>query len=395
MKHRLLLSAYITIFSLSCFQSTVFASDSNFVSYEPTADNVKQLGRTYYNGQSLWFSLTDSGIEYQFTGTSTQITLSGDNCSTDPNFGARIAIFADGVRVKDFILSQTPQTVTVDLPEYALHTIRVVKLSESLFNSILIDSIAVNGDGIATPTENNAHKIEFIGDSITCGYGMDYQSPEEGFLSRSQDGTRTYAYKAAQKLDADYSMVCFSGYSVLSIPTSAGCIADVYDKTGYTPGGFINEETIGDIPWDFEQSPTDLVVINLGTNDADYTKDDEAKRAEFKTAYYNFLTTVREKNPNADILCTIGMMGQDLYDSIASTVEAYKAETGDTKINTLLFDIQDIANDGVSTDNHPSEKTNTKAAEKLISTISELYNWNINENIDISASETPLYPTYE
>lgn len=41
------------------------------------------------------------------------------------------------------------------------------------------------------------------------------------------------------------------------------------------------------------------MVINLGTNDASYTKGDKEKVLEYADAYAEFLKVVREKNPNA------------------------------------------------------------------------------------------------
>ena len=37
------------------------------------------------------------------------------------------------------------------------------------------------------PTENKKYKIEFIGDSITCAYGIEAKAPNEYFDTRTQN----------------------------------------------------------------------------------------------------------------------------------------------------------------------------------------------------------------
>lgn len=397
MKTRLIAGLCSAALAAACFSMAAFA-DEEFTTYEPTADNVKQLGRTYYNGESLWFSLTNSGVEYQFTGTSTKITVSGDANAVSATDGARIAVFANGERVKDTMLTFNPQTLTVNLEE-GTHTIKLLKISESANGSIFIDDISVNGDGVITPTAAKTHSIEFVGDSITCGYGIDSKNESEHFSTFTEDGSRTYAYKTAQKLDADCSMVSYSGFGVLSGYTSngkintTGIVSKYYDKVGFS-WGWANGHTISENDWDFSAKSSDLVVVNLGTNDASYTKGDAEKIAEFTDAYVDFIKLIREKNPDSEILCTLGIMGQDLYDAIEDAVAEYSAETGDTKVNTLQFDVQDTA-DGLGGDWHPSEKTHEKAANKLIDRINELYGWDIDENVDISANENRLKPILE
>lgn len=399
MKKQLIAGMCAAALAASCLSLAAFADDSLTI-FEATSENVKTIGRTYYNGESLWFSLTGAGVEYQFTGTQTKITITGDNGSVSADNGARIAFYADGVLVKDEMMSEETQVFTIDFDEEALHTVKVIKLSESANNSILIDQIEVDGVGDIAPTAEKAHKIEFIGDSITCGYGVDAESERESFKTKTEDGSKTYAYKTAMKLDADYSMVSYSGFGVVSGYTSPGklntkqLVSNYYDRVGFSWAWTSDGKNITDNEWDFEEYVPDLVVINLGTNDYSYAKDpktgknDETRAKEFEVAYVEFLKTIREKNPEAEILCTLGIMGQELYDNIENAVSEYTSETGDEKVNTLKFDVQDM-NDGLGADWHPSDITHTRAAIKLSDTITELYGWEQNEDYELTAPERP------
>lgn len=383
MKARIIAAVCSAAVALGCGLSQSVSADGEMVSYEPTTENVKTLGRTYYNGESLWFSLTASGAEYQFTGTTTAITITGDGNAISATEGARIGFFADGKKVDDVMLTENPQKVTLDLGEDKLHTVSVVKLSESANSSVLIDEI--EADGAISPTESKSHSIEFIGDSITCGYGVDGKSENDHFLTSTEDGTKTYAYKTAQLFDSDYSMVSYSGYGVLSGYTSNdkinsnSIVSKYYDKVGFS-WGWIDGKNISQVDWDFSSSP-ELVVVNLGTNDDSYTKGKADRIEAFTAEYVDLIKLIREKNPNSEILCTLGIMGQDLYPAIEDAVKQYVDETGDTKINSLKFDVQNLE-DGLGSDWHPSEKTHAKAAHKLADKITELYGWSVND-VDI------------
>ena len=115
-------------------------------------------------------------------------------------------------------------------------------------------------------------------------------------------------------------------------------------------------------------------MINLGTNDSSYTGTDAAKQKEFVAGYTEFLKKVREKNPDAPILCTLGIMGQTLCDAVELAADTYTKETGDTNIRTMRFDMQSEA-DGVVVDWHPSAVTHQKAADKLTGVIRDWLGW--------------------
>jgi hypothetical protein len=74
------------------------------------------------------------------------------------------------------------------------------------------------------------------------------------------------------------------------------------------------------------------------------------------------------------IFCTLGIMGDGLYSSIQKAVEQYQNETGDELVHTMCFAVQSMA-DGIAADWHPSEKTHTKAAEKLTKEIQIVMGW--------------------
>ena len=354
-------------------------SEKSFTSL--SEENVKKIGRTYLAPDgTLWLGHTDSGIEFTFTGTSASVTLTGDkNAPTEwgkDNY-ARYAVYVDGERVSDDLMTEASRTVEICSSDTEKETtVKILKISETTNSTLGIKSVDVTSIGDIAPTAEKKLKIEFIGDSITCGYGVDDEVKEHHFSTSTEDGTKTYAFKTAEALDADYSMVSFSGHGIVSGYTTQGKavteqrVSNFYAKVGRSYGPSA-DFSLQDIEWDFRSFVPDVVVINLGTNDASYTGGSLELMREYTDGYIEFLGQVRENNPDAYILCTLGIMGNTLYTDMEAAVIEFSENTGDEKVGTLLFDVQS-AEDGYAADWHPTEATHAKAAEKLTEKIKEI-----------------------
>ncbi len=340
--------------------------------YFASPSYVKPLGRTYFHNNRLFCALSGTGAEFSFSGTSCFITITGDSNSANPLFAnshARIAIYVNGNRVIDDLIDQPSKTYCVLESEVKTDAvISIVKLSESPMSTISIDRITVTGSA-PQPTKKKERLIEFVGDSITCGYGIDDPVPEHSFATKTEDVTKSYAYQAAQSLNADYSIVSFSGYGIISGFTANDnklteqLVPPLYTKLGYSWSQ--NRDFVpSDIKWDFTKRQPDAIVINLGTNDDSYTKDIVSRQEEYAAEYVNFLKLLRACNPNALLLCTLGIMGDRLFPFIQKAAAIYQSETSDTNLRTMKFDVQD-ASDGYSSNFHPSAITHGKAANKL------------------------------
>lgn len=347
--------------------------------YTASEENVKALGRTYFDNDILYCALSGTGAEFSFTGTKCSVVIRGDSSSTNPSMKdnhARVGIYVDGERVVDDMINEAEKSYDVfECQEAKEVTVSIVKLSESPMSTIGIKEIKATGTKIE-PTPDKDMLIEFIGDSITCGYGIDDPDKDHHFVTATEDVTKAYAYLTAKALGADYSMVSFSGYGIISGYTtgdekvSSQTVPQYYTKLGFCWGSTtpFNPSVV---EWDFSKRQPDVIVLNLGTNDDSYTNGDAEKQTEYSEAYTEFLKLIREKNPDAKILCAFGIMTDRLFPSIQQAVDNYINETGDTNISTLKFDVQSAA-DGYSADWHPSVTTQQKAADKITEEIKSI-----------------------
>lgn len=337
----------------------------------PDDFTVRPIGRSFYEGGVRYLSYSGSGIEFACKGEYVTIKLIDDSQGRYlNNHKARYAIYKDGIIVEDNILTESERLCTVTLDGYGRESvIKILKLSEAQYSAMGIGEISVYGKERIKPTEEKELKIEFIGDSITCGYGIDEENSNGYFTTATENFTKTYAYITAENLSADYSAVCFSGYGVYSGYTTGAINAEdvvplYYDKACYLYGG-------REILWDFTKSQTDIVVINLGTNDASYCAKSVSGRQEFTRRYTDFIRQVRYCNPNAYILCVLGDMNNSLYFCIESAVDDYVNSSFDFRVSAMTLEYKMGEND-IVINGHPGYMSNLYAATELTAKIREL-----------------------
>ncbi len=359
----------VNVFDLCLLKSSMLTNKECITSdYAATDKNVKLVGRTMRSNDITWLIHSGSAVEFTVTGKSVNITLAGDSSiNNDEDYRSRYAVIVDGEIIKDDVMGTPEKTLTLFEGETSrTANVKIIHLSEAMNGAIGVKNISVTSNSAAPvrPEPKKDLSIEFIGDSITCAYGVEGLSNYESFKTTTENFMKSYAYLTAQKLNADYSSVSYSGHGIISGFTSSGdintdsIIPDCYELTGKLSDYATN--------WDFETSSHDVVVINLGTNDSSYvTKEPETRSQEFIDGYIDFLKTVREKNPEAYIICTLGTMGDELYEYVEDAAEKYSTLTGDERIMSYRSAVQNMSADGIGSDWHPSAITQQKSAYVL------------------------------
>ena len=270
----------------------------------------------------------------------------------------RYAVYVNDKQLLDITMGELEKTIELfNNSEEKEIKIRIILLSEGSHGGIGVKNIIINScsEKAIRPSEYKKLRIEYIGDSITCAFGVESNSASEPFQTTTQNFEKSYAYLSAQELDADYSGVCYSGSGVVA---GSMKMPEYYTRT--IAFSSYHEE------WDFTQFPNDVVVINLGTNDHGYSS--ESKQDEYILEYALFLELVRENNPDAYIFCTIGVMGmEELYPLIDKAVNFL----GDDKIFSFLLPQQSI-DDGVGSQFHPNWVTHAKVGKIVAEKIREV-----------------------
>ena len=247
-------------------------------------------------------------------------------------------------------------------------------------NVVIIHKIAMPAEAEFCPVDNKDMHIEFIGDSITSGEGL-YGNPcEMDFITQNFGGTKTYAVQAAEKLNASYDVLSQCGWGVsfgwngstfMAMPPHYNNVCSLMEGRRQLELGSIDA-------YDFSRK-TDIVVINLGTNDnggypqTSYTGNKDQKLVEDT---YNFLKSIRCKNPDAKIIWTWGMISIDIAPTlIQKGIDKYKTDSNDNEIYTLVLDSMETiekTDEDRGSRNHPGSATHKAAAQKIADFIMQI-----------------------
>ncbi|MBR2088193.1 MAG: hypothetical protein IJ906_13910 [Oscillospiraceae bacterium] len=381
-------SGEVDVFDLALMKRSMHSSDEiREQSFPITAENAKLQSRTVEHDGTLWLVQSGSAAEFVVSGEHAAMTLAGSSgIRNGADYRPRYSVYLDNELLCDGIMEKDSETVELWDGADRTATVKVMLLSEAMYGGVGIRSVEVRSSAVqpVTPVAQNSLLIEFIGDSITCAYGVEGASQGDSFKTATENFSKSYAYLTAQKLGADYTTCCYSGHGIVSGYTSDGSknaeslIPDCYERSSK----FQDYGTV----WDFQRQP-DAVVINLGTNDINYVAaDPETHGPEFVEGYKAFLQTVRDKNPDASIICTVGTMGgDDVYKLIEQAVKAF----GDAKVSCYFSKTHSMA-DGLGSDWHPSEKTQQNSAYVLADEISRALGLE-SDRIGLNAADSASY----
>ncbi len=343
----------------------------------PCPENILQVGRTITDGDTLFPVQSGSGCRFMFSGRRLCIVI---GCGKDIENSApfcnkpRFAVTVNGVFIVKKVAETAEEEYTIidsDTPVDA--EVCIIKLSEAAF-SVGTVRILADTDAVIRPAQKLPYRIEFIGDSITCAYGVDDSNTQSEFATEAENAMKSYACKAAGLLGAEYSLFSYSGHGIISGWTDTGerntreIIVPYYRTAGFSYAAAAGRRT-EDIPWENTMLPCDVVTVNLGTNDASYCKAHPQRREEFRKAYTDFLRTLRSFAPDAYIIASLGIMNHDLMPEIEAAAEELRNE-GDSRISAFSFTEQDGML-GYGSNWHPSAETHLRAAGELAAFIRE------------------------
>lgn len=352
----------------------------NFLADE---SKVRVLGRTIMKDGIRYLNYSASAIEFEFIGKRVEADIITFGDLGEDRFKAWLAVMVNDEFYKKFCLDKKEDRYLLYEGKNATKIkIKLIKLSEASFAKAGIKSIYIDSlEGPVKPKEKS-RKFEFIGDSITCGYGIEGKVNEGEFTTEEENVLKSYGVKTADYFDADYNLISFSSKGVITSwvdkdvedkPITDWLMPTVYKYTdlGISMDLKIEEPEI----WDSKRYEADVVVINLGTNDASYTRDIKDRIEYFGKEYYRFINYIREHNKKASIICTMGIMGQELCPEIEKQVKKFNEDKEDNNVYFMAFDVQN-RKDGIGTDYHPSAKSHEKMADKLISYLKDIKGWN-------------------
>ncbi|MDL2287530.1 GDSL-type esterase/lipase family protein, partial [Eubacteriales bacterium OttesenSCG-928-G02] len=296
---------------------------------------------------------SNSGFAFNFNGDGFILSFS------DVKGAAYVRIIIDNTFSQKYSVPNNGEKIIIENLKDGEHTATVIRITEG--ENFSVSSIILTGNEpeIGKKPHEKPLKIEFYGDSITCGYGVAAPGTAPGFTLFEEDSSRAYAYNVCEKLNADGSYICVSGKGIV-----ANCNGD---RTDINAPVFYNWASKDKEVWDFSKWQADIVIVNLGTNDSWGGISHE----EFYEEGTKFLHTLRLAYPTANLLWAYGMMDENKTLTIEKIVSDFNAT--DKKTHFVHVPSMNGFSDETGGGGHP----NTKLSERASNIISEYIKENI------------------
>lgn len=323
--------------------------------YSPSDPHIQYVGRIcFQNPERPRFSYPGTQMNVAFEGTTLRM-----KCK--PGSGYFMARIDEAEPFKIAFRGPRDSVVTLctALPQ-GRHTAHVMYCIEGYEYLPEFWGFITDGQLIAPPAIPSK-KFEFIGNSITCGYGNEGRIGEP-FLFETENHYYGYVQLTMRRLEAVASIIARSGIGAYRNYGQAKTGSPGYNMPAQYEYTLYNDHSER---WDFSRWQPDVVCVNLGTNDLSTEPYDTAL---LKQGYKKILEQVRTGNPKAKIVFLCGPMLHNKELEICKqllnevTAEAHKA--GDKQVYRFDFTPLD---DSLSygTDWHPGLRQHLKMADEL------------------------------
>ena len=346
------LHAIAIIAAVACFFSS--CSRQGNISVPASDPNILYMGRIHWSD-----TLT---ADFNYPGVTAMLNFNGTGLSmaAKPGSGQFMVEVDNDDAFKINFTDSISNIVLADSLPCGRHSARITYAIEGHEKQPSIHGFEIFGpDAKLLPApERPALKIEFIGNSITCGYGTEADSGQVHFSYENENHTLSYAYLTARALDADYNVVAkygigmYRSYGGPREGTPGNRIPDLYDRTLFYTH---------DYEWDHSSFRPDIICINLGTND---TSLEMFEPELFEAKYNEFLDRLRELQPQARIVVLNGPMLNGLWLEVVTESLDRVAEGRE---GVSRFDFSPCTGElGYGADFHPSRARAVRMADELI-----------------------------
>lgn len=349
----------LALILLSGFQALLLAAQ-----IPASSDMIFYSGRVLAQDGTVSFDWSGVTVHVKFKGTSLSMKCSDTGCDY-------LNVWVDkvpGVR-QDSVLEATGEGIELVICsglENTEHDVYLQKRTEGEQGRITIESFTTDGTLLKTKGDKQ-RRIEFIGDSYTCGYGTEGSSRNEPFRASEENSNLTYAAILGRFFDAEIRLVSHSGRGV----------SRNYDDAD--PGNTMVErysrmfDECPDIEWSArkEKYCPDIVVVYLGTNDFSVGK--QPSLDKWCADYSQLLGLVRANyGDDVPVLCVSSRYTDGYYVQEAVRRSSMK--------NVHWTSIQqDVHNDTTELGSswHPNYEGHRKVACCLAPYISTLTEWDM------------------
>lgn len=369
LKSKMMILSWIMILSVLCCQMVASPPQKLFLADHP---HIRYVGRIDFSDpQKPKLSSAGAYFQVKFKGQSCTLLLEDQQLYGNHGY---LTIELDGSY-------QGRIRVTKDQTEYPVaqhlsageHSLLVCKATEAQNGYIAVTGIRC--EGLLPWHDAPARTIEFIGNSITCGMGLDTAALpcDAGAWYDQHNAYLAYGPLVARALKADWLLSAVSGIGVIRNWNSPGpTMPEVYQNL------YLNTDSSH--VWSAERFVPDLISICLGTND--FSDGDGSYQrgvldsAAFVNGYIQFVQMIRNRHPRAPICCLSSPAiaqdkGSKLRNYLTAVAHYFHEAKRDEAIHLFFFSRS--YSKGCS--GHPDKSEHQMMAEELLPFYRQVMGW--------------------
>lgn len=310
-------------------------------------------------------------VKLRFTGESLSVRVSNKNLCWNNYIG----FIADGEQSKQLINKDGETHLSLELRPVSggVHNVLMFKRQDACHELTILDFELADGGELLDAEPLPKGCMEVYGDSVSAGevseaveYAGKADPEHNGEYSNSW---YSYAWMTARNLGVQLHDVAQGGISLYDgigwfhAPNYIG-MESAWNKLSYNPD--FGEPT----PWDFTAYTPQLVIVAIGQNDAnpdDFMKNaPEGEKAVYWREHYRaFIENIREKYPEAYIVCCTTLIEHDA--NWDKSIDSVVKSLGDEKVFYFMY-----KRNGSATPGHPRIPEAQEMADELTAFIKSL-----------------------
>jgi lysophospholipase L1-like esterase len=365
LNNRIKLFVIIAIIAISSF------SCNNGTKYYWHSDSIVSITGRYH-------PLPDSTAVFAYPGSSIALRIDAQRVTaiiSDTSFMDSTAkyrnntyyLLIDGeIDRKIFLKEGKHEYVLTDGMPKGMHSLELVRLTEALVGNTVFWGFKVEGQRQTGTIIPPRHSIEFIGNSITCGYGLESSTQFETFSPITSNAYLAYAMQAARKINASAWLVAYSGKG------AARNWADTVYYNETMPELYSRSLPLDTASkWDFSINTPSAVVISIGAND--FSPPFGFNAESFTIRYSMLIDDIAGKyGTDIPIICLNSPVltaeeNTMLQDAINGSIKQK------TALNLHYLNLSPVANDdGYGADYHPNEITASRNSDELAELLAKI-----------------------
>lgn len=256
-------------------------------------DNLVPLGRTVWINERIEFDWVSSGIRFLIQPLSTKVTLEIEFEVQFPPVYVTFELNCER-QEKVWLNHSTIISRSFTLETNMKYEVAIRKITELGIIAVARVSLIGAKDIKLDPKQSCVGKkrILAIGDSYTCGYGVEERNPCP-YSVETEDVTHAYAFLLSRLIKADIHIVARSGHGLVKNHSPGFPIPHYFNRTLYV---------LPEPKWNHSNYQPHVITIMLGLNDFSTEDGIYPNDESYVTGYIRFVRILQELYSTARIL---------------------------------------------------------------------------------------------